>query len=253
MSSTTLTFSHNTTNFVTELDPPIDLDSGKKYQAALVSLHTYNSIPNITHKNNKFRYYNGTNWKELIIPTGAYEVSFINNELQRQMMLNEDYNSEGNSFYVHISYNLPTSKSTVDITHDDYIVDFTQENSIGSSLGFTSLQLRKGFHESGNVINIEPVNAVLVHCDIIKDCYVNGKHSQVLYSFSPKVSPGYKIIERPNPQLIFHSVINCPKISEIRIWLTDQNNKPIDLRGEVITIEILLKKLNKKNYIVKND
>lgn len=95
------------------------------------------------------------------------------------------------------------------------------------------------------VIVIEPVNAVLIHCDIITGSYLNGRLSQVIYSFTPNVSPGYKIIEMPKPQLIFYSVINHPKIDKIRIWLTDQNDKPIDLRGEKITVTLQIKTSNK--------
>jgi hypothetical protein len=48
--------SGNTCDFITSYPQPIILDQGKKYEAAFLSLETYNSIPNITDKNNKFVY-----------------------------------------------------------------------------------------------------------------------------------------------------------------------------------------------------
>jgi len=56
------------------------LDPNKKYEAALLSLDTYNSIPNITKgKNNIFRYSNdnGITWKVLELDTGSYEVDTL--------------------------------------------------------------------------------------------------------------------------------------------------------------------------------
>ena len=46
--STTLILSNNTSDFTTNLSPPIDLNANKKYEAALLSIDLYNSIPNIT-------------------------------------------------------------------------------------------------------------------------------------------------------------------------------------------------------------
>ena len=238
MGSTTLTLSSSTTDFVTYLDHPIELEVNRKYEAAFLSLFTYNTIPNVTGENNEFQYYNGVEWRIIKLPVGAYEISEINNEIQRQMIQNDDYDKDNNSFYTDISYTKPTSKSTINIKHDDYIVKFSNLNSIGSILGFGKIEIKKGFHESINVINIEPVNAILVHCNIISGSYVNGHLSQVIHSFTPNVSPGYKIIETPRPQLIFYPVNNCTKIFEIRIWLTDQDNGPINLSGETITVTI---------------
>ncbi len=54
MRSTTLILSSIETSFVTNLSPPIQLDPNKEFEAALLSINLYNSIPNITEKNNKF-------------------------------------------------------------------------------------------------------------------------------------------------------------------------------------------------------
>ena len=52
----------------------------------------------------------------------------------------------------------------------------------------------EGFHESENVVNILSINSILVNIDIISGSYVNGTTKNTIYSFFPKVSPGYKII-----------------------------------------------------------
>src|SRR5271157_3855344 len=81
----TYILSGTTSNFVT-YNHHGQLDPNKKYEAALLSLDMYNSIPNIINgKNNVFEYSvdSGSTWKMSTINTGSYELSAINNEIQR--------------------------------------------------------------------------------------------------------------------------------------------------------------------------
>ena len=64
----------------------------------------------------------------------------------------------------------------------------------------------------------------------------------VLYSFFPNVSPGMKIIEKPN-HLVFLPVTRT--IDQVKIWLTDQNGNLLNLRNEVVTIRLQLRKIIK--------
>ena len=60
--------------------------------------------------------------------------------------------------------------------------------------------------QTPNIVNIIQVNSILVNLDIISGSYVNGSASPTIYSFYPNVSPGYKIVERPSPSLVFYPV-----------------------------------------------
>jgi hypothetical protein len=136
-------------------------------------------------------------------------------------------------------------KSIINITDESYLVDFRIENSIGSILGFPvqSPRIGYGYNKSEEIVNITKVNSVLINVDIISGSYVNGNQSPVIYSFNPnKEPPGEKIDERPNPKLIYYPV-NSLIINSIRVWLTDQNNNPIDLRGETLTVTFHLKEV----------
>ena len=80
---TTFVLSRNTSDFTT-CHNSVSLDQNKNYEAALLSLDTYNSIPNITIENNIFLYLvdNGKTWKTITFHTGAYELTAINNEIK---------------------------------------------------------------------------------------------------------------------------------------------------------------------------
>ena len=72
-------------DFTTRYSPPISLDDSKLYEAALLSIDLFNSIPNITNLNNVLRYSkdDGNSWVNIELDTGSYELSAINNEIQR--------------------------------------------------------------------------------------------------------------------------------------------------------------------------
>ena len=252
MRSQTIILSSNSSDFITNFPTTIRLNPNKKYEAALLSIDLYNSFPNITVKNNIFKYStdNGSTWKIIRIAKGSYELSAINDEVQRLMVIHGDYDNINNKFYITISANTSKLSSIIEITNQSYQIDFTVENSIGATLGFQKVIINNGYNESQNIIDIMKINSILVNIDIISGSYVNGSQCPVIYSFYPNVSPEYKIVERPNPSLIYYRV-NIPNISRIRLWLTDQDNNPVDVRGERVTARIVVREVKQtiKNAI----
>ena len=132
------------------------------------------------------------------------------------------------------------------IEDSSYKVDFSVPNTIGSVLGFDRVMIGFGYNESSNIVNIMQVNSILVNIDIIMGSYVNGSPSPTMYSFYPNVAPGYKIVERPNPSLIYYR-LSRHDISRMRVWLTDQLGNLIDLRGETITIRIYVREIKSRS------
>lgn len=232
--------SGNTSDFITCHDS-VQLDPNKKYEAAILSLDTYNSIPNIMENKNNILEYStddGITWKIITLSTGAYELLGTNNEIKRQMITKEDDDTA-----IDIIANFSRLTSIVNIENPRYKIDFGVDNSIGSVLGFEKVIIGYGYNESSNIVNIMPVNSILVNIDIIMGSFVNGFQSPTLYCFHPNVSPGYKIVERPNPSLTYYP-LSRHDISRMRVWLTDQNGDLIDLRGEAITVRVHVREIN---------
>ena len=253
MEKLTLILSGNESSFTTFIDPPIHLDKNDKYEAALLSIDMYYSFPNITNENNNFSYStdNGNTWKTITLDKGSYELKAINNEIQRQLISNGDYNQETNENYISITANVSKLKSIVHISHKEYLIDFNVSNSIGSTLGFNPSTISYGYNESHKIVDIMKINSILVSIDIISGSYVNGVQHPVIYSFFPNVAPGSKIVKRPNPSLAYYPV-NRSTIDRISVVLTDQNNKPIDLRRETVTVRVTIREVKDiKNSIKK--
>jgi hypothetical protein len=227
----------------------------KQYEAALLSLDTYNSIPNIIEeKNNVFKYYNGETWKTVSLSTGAYELNGINNEIKRQIIANGDSENA-----IDINADVSTLRSIVNIDNPNYKVAFGVQNSIGSVLGFETIADRSGdidpiighgYNVSPKIVDIIQINSILVNIDIIMGSYVDGSSSPAIYSFYPNVAPGYKIVEKPNPSLIYYPV-SKNDISRMRVWLTDQKGNLVDFRGETITVRIHVREV--KSRSIEND
>ena len=215
--------------------PSLELAREKVYEIALVNLETYYSFPNIDESNNIFVYSpnNGNSWVKIKIPEGSYEIDDINNTIQWEIKKRGHHNPINEDYYITISANSNTLKSVL-ILEKDYQVDFNHQDSLAKVLGFTGVKYTEGFHESENPVNILSVNSILVNIDIISGSYVNGKTKNTIYSFFPKVSPGFKIVE--SPVNLVYLPITLDTIDNIHVAITDQDNHSLDLRNEKITI-----------------
>ena len=241
--SKSIVLTHNSPDIEKHIQPPISLDPKYRHEIALIGLDMYNSIPNIDRKNNciAYKYHDNAisstfeDMRYLItLPIGSYEISAINDYIQKQLKEN------GHENFFEITANLNTFKCILNINVPNLAIDFSVDKSIGSLLGFgNALFTEQGSHESSNIVNILSINSILVHCSLIEGSYLNEDRKPILYSFFPNVPPGYKIVEKPLSPLFLP--VNVYHIDRIRIWLTDQNGKSINIRREEITIRLHLK------------
>ena len=171
----------------TSFSPPLNFEKGCKFEIALSSLETYYSFPNIDETNNKLKIKIKSKFYNIVIPIGCYELSGINEEIQRQVVMNG-----GNKDDVLILPNNNTFHSVLYLKNNTE-VDFNVLCSLNNILGFEAKLYKEKYQESEGLVNIMRVNDVLVHCDLVGSSYINGKLSPVLYSFFPGVSPGEKL------------------------------------------------------------
>lgn len=226
--------SDDSTIFKTKFNPPIQLNKKKSYEMSLVNLETYYSIPNISSKNNTFKYSpdGGANWSTITIPTGSYDIEDINDVIQREMKANGHWDAANEEYYVSISANPNTLKAILNV-ENNYQVNFKHGNSLRKLLGFGS-KIYSASQESERVVDILSINSILVNTNITSGSYVNGTNKPTIYSFFPNVSPGHKIVE--HPKNLIYLPISLHVIHSLQVTLTDQNFDILDLRGENVTI-----------------
>lgn len=232
MTSITLTVTGNSSLLTSYFHPEIDLDPRFSYSCCLLDFYTYNSIPNVHEKNNKFYYSTGetSEFEMITIPVGSYEVSEIVNFLTTIF--------ETKKIRFCMIANTNTMKCKIE---SDAIIDFTRDDCIGSLLGFDKRMLKKSKpHKSDKIINIQNINSIRIDCDLITGSFHNGKTTHTIYEFSPTVASGYKINEQPK-HLIYLPVIRR-RVNTLNISVIDQTGEFIDFRGEQITCRIHIKK-----------
>nr|DAC81339.1 TPA_asm: penton [Megastigmus wasp adintovirus] len=225
--SLTLSLSGTSSVLETHYFPPIELDHTKSYVLGLVELLTFNSIPNVDRGQNKFY----VNNEVIEIPTGSYEIEDIERTLQESLKSKE--------IKISIKPNNNTLRSVINCSHQ---IDFQPMDSIGRLLGFTQRLLPPYInHVSDMPVSILKVNALRVECNITSGAYINQNKVHTIHEFFPAVPPGYKIIEVPKQ--IIYLPISVRVIDYLQLRIVDQDGDLVNLRGEVITIRLHIKKV----------
>lgn len=218
------------------LNPPIYLNGD--YEMCMVSLQTYNSIPNVTLANNVFRYYSmlpnkPNGWKVIKVPEGTYDIHDLEKYIDEKLKEEED-----DVNYFNLSANSNTMKVFMKASVD---VDFGVENSIGSMFGFHKKIIGGNIPVySDEIVDINKVSAIDIMCNIVDGSYINGELSHVLYHFYPNVPPGFKIIEVPEEKI--YMSVNTNMLTDIVIRAVDQTGRLINLRGEELTLYLRIRR-----------
>ena len=225
-------------NFTTSFNPPLQLDINKRYEMSLINSQIWYSWHNITNSNNNFFYTpDGINSRSLKIPPGSYNIEDINDEIKHLIELRGD---DKDSITLTPNYN--TLKSRIEVKNN-YVVDFRVSNSVNEVLGFNRVILgENGIYNSQNVVDITNINSLQIHCSLIEGSYINGTASDLLYTISPNVPPGYLIQVEPK-QNIYVPIKNLSQIDSIRFSIKDQDNNFVDMNNERVTYFVHLREI----------
>ena len=142
---------------------------------------------------------------------------------------------------IKITANQITLRSQINIKKDESDVQWTlvfpEEGGIGPLLGFEKKIMTftgPGEWTSPKIANILSVNNILVQCDVISGSSINGKPAPVIYNYSPNESAGNKIVAEPVTPI--YLPVTLDRIHELNVWVTDQDNKLLDLQEEDLVV-----------------
>ena len=84
--------------------------------------------------------------------------------------------------------------------------------------------------KNGEIVpKLEPVEVVLVHCNLVKSDYLRS--SKVLFSFGPIKQFGELINISPNTLMMMNAVNT--EFSYIEVWFTNQNSNALEIEDSV--------------------
>lgn len=207
------------------------LEFNKAPIIALDYLTTYNSIHNVKNCSIIFSI-NGLPNKTINIPNGAYEITQINDYIEKE--LDKIIINSKNVFSIQPQNT--TGKSQINIASP--IMQVTLSDNLRKILGFNNNTLTNAVNISDNFVNILSVNIINVEVSIIEGSTINGIKKPVIYSFFPDVQFGFKINKEINNP--FFLPTSNKTISRINIKLTDQDGKLIENNNETVDLRFLL-------------
>lgn len=203
--------------------------------------------------NNRWRYsVDGVSWNEDIIPDGNYSIEELDNYLKR-FIYYPDGNyvanpltgltgiDDGVVYPITLEPIFSQNRIHIRLNTADFTaprVDLTHLKNMSSFLGFTERIVISS--ETGTLVPdvSNGIDSYLLHCDLISNSFLNNQKSDILLTFTPGVLSNAKYTIEPRN--LTWVQVNKQVITSIRIYITDQNNNPIDLAGEDVVVNLLL-------------
>lgn len=230
-----LTSTNGYMDFTTRFAKSIELEG--EWEVALHSLFTWFSFFNCSAQlgNNVVAYNNGVADKTVTFPDGNYTLGQLEAELHRQMKANGDYTVvDGvDTFDIQLKPNYSTLRVEITLSNG-YTLDLTQ-STFNILIGFDSVVVStNGVNVGTQLADItNEIDNLIINCDIVSGSYRNGSDSSGIYHFKPVVPPGSSILVEPVNKIFLK--VDTNQIKTIRIWLTDQKQRPLNLNGEGLT------------------
>ena len=225
-------------DFTIRFNPELNLDKNKRYYVSLDSINMAYSWYNVSssYNNNTLKYSHdsGRTWTLLELPNGNFAYKELNAYLQRALESNGHSKTGIEIIFVpSLLRVLMTLESTfqVDLRTGDFadLIGFPK-NAVVTASGY-----------GANVPNItRSVDNIFIHTNIISESSVSGILSDVLYRFSVDNLPlSFPFHIQPRRSLF--NKIKSDSIKDLRIYITDENNRPLDLNNIPISLILLIK------------
>ena len=209
---------------VLKLTDKLNLKRGQK-AVVLSNLSIYYTWRNIKSScnDNKFKISAPTWNEEFELPDRSYSISDIQDYFE--YILKKHSESVDNPS-IRIYVNKIENRITFKMKSGYYLELLTPE--IMKLLGSTENKITKD-KNGENVANLEVVELVLVHCNLVNNDY--QQDSRILYAFVPNKTYG-SLLEISPTNHVFLKTFNS-EFQEIKIWFTDQTSKPLELEDKI--------------------
>lgn len=129
-------------------------------------------------------------------------------------------------------------------------LDFTVARNFAELIGFDERLVPLGgltttnpqFETSDNVAQLNQVDYLLIHSDLVsRGIRINDRYQNIIAQLLINVAPGSQIIDSPfNPPEIPCQELAGESRKNIRFWITDNNNRLLDTKGELFGVRLII-------------
>ena len=217
----------------------------KQFKIAVTFLGGYNGIFNVTNENNNF-YFKKTisddvGFIKITIPTGAYEIESLKNEIKR-IIIDEEHYTETNYPFT-IKPNFSTLGSIIEISPQGPIISFMFDDSKKDLLGFNARLLYEEYNLSNNPVDILSFDNIFIECNIARGMIFKGKRSGIIHNSTMDVDLGYKFIEKVHGKVQWYMMESKDIISSICFNLKNENENLVSFIGQSLTFRLSIKEI----------
>ena len=208
--------------------------------------------PNIkAGTNNRFNITVGGNDFSVFIPTGLYDLPGLQAALNIQWQgIVAPPLPSGNGALLTLSPDSATQKVVITANYANTVITFAADSpheilgwDIGGTVPPSNGAVVPFSWIAPNVANFNTINSYQMHSDLVaQGIRVNNAYTQLLTVVPITVAPGSQIVfqnltaaQIPSPDL------RGVRRTNLKFWLTDDKNRPVNTLGEYWTIRVVIK------------
>ena len=236
------TFTGTTSILEIILEKPFIIPEKKTAEIGLKNVSFYNSVPNVSEKNNSINIrVPNEEYKLYKLDTGAYEIDSLNQAILDELSYIYPLRKHEIKENFKLTADEATGRSVFKFGKDGYSIKFDEKNSLAPLLGFIpgSEIINRGNHHSPNLVQITTISTLLFKFNLSEPNFVNNQRSQTIYSAVLDASPGH-LWSRELSTITYKRLVK-DKFSYLRLWITDSDHNYLELRNEKVTVTLSLK------------
>ena len=184
------------------------------------------------------------------IPQGLYDLPGLNSAIETglEALGARTFDATNSPLpLISLSPDTATQKVLLRFNYTNVYVDFQPNDTPREILGFDALQY--GAYPAApinilapNVAAFNQINYFLIHSDLVnKGIRFNNSYNQTISQVLIDVAPGSQIVSTPfNPAKSNAQELAGSNRTNLRFWLTDDKQRPVDTNGEYYSARIVI-------------
>ena len=224
------------------LEKPFIIPEKKTATIGLKNVSFYNSVPNVSTKNNSINIrVPNEDYRLYRLDTGAYEIDSLNQAILDELSYVYPLRKHEIKENFKLTADEATGRAVFKFGKDGYSIKFDEKNSLASLLGFIpgSEIFNRGNHHGPNLVQITTISTLLFKFNLSEANFVNNQRSQTIYSAVLDASPGH-LWSRELSTITYKRLVK-DSFSYLRLWITDSDHNYLELRSEKVTVTLSLK------------